>query len=433
MNATAASINFATYITGTDYLDALASDSSGDFYVTGQTSELNLPVQTNAFQKAIVPSQNCTCDAGYIVKIDGQRKSALAATYLSGTTIAQQIGTVFTAIGLDNHSNVFVGGGATATPDFPLQNPFVTTLQFTTAASGTVLAEMNPDFSGLLFGSYLSATSGQLAGSQFGSLTVDSQDNLIVAGQTFSPSFPVTPNSFQTALPNTNPLQTSLHGFISKINVSTPAPSVCLNPLGVNFGAALVNTSTSQTLTITNCGNAALQFSSIASSDPTVTAAQSCGAIQPGNSCNLQLTFTPTASTAVSGTITLTDNAAISQQTVTFAGNVGAPRITFPTTFTASDLVVGTQAEFFISFINQGTGNWIVGSAAASGDGDQRDATDNDVFKRTAYFTAESSSCGCSANRRNTSYRGEPISRWRELESVPVNDLLRNAKCRFAA
>ena len=190
LNATAASINFATYITGTDYLDALASDSLSDFYVTEQTSELNLPVQTNAFQKAIVPSQNCTCDAGYIVKIDGQRKSALAATYLSGTTIAQQIGTVFTAIGLDNHSNVFVGGGATATPDFPLQNPFVTTLQFTTAASGTVLAEMNPDFSGLLFGSYLSATSGQLAGSQFGSLTVDSQDNLIVAGQTFSPSFP---------------------------------------------------------------------------------------------------------------------------------------------------------------------------------------------------------------------------------------------------
>jgi hypothetical protein len=367
LNATATALNYATYIVGTDYVGGLAVDSRGDSYITGRTSELDLPVTANAYQKTIVPTQNCTCNAGFVLKLDGQGKSVLAATYLSGTTSFGNEGTTFTGIALDSRSNVFVGG-MTGSTNFPLQNPILSTLQFSVSVFGLVLAEMNPDLSSLLFGSFLSATD-TLGGSQFTGLAIDFQDNLIVTGETLSKEFPTTQNSFQPILPaSPNPLVTENHGFISKLNMATTAPSVCLNPLSVNFGSILVNTSTSQTLNVTNCGNAPLQLSTVTSSLTTVTAMQSCGAIAPGSSCGVQLTFTPIDTSTSSGSITLTDNAAIPHQTVSFIGAGGLPRVLFPRAISASDLLVGTQAEFFISFINRGTGNWIVSNVTTTGD-----------------------------------------------------------------
>src|SRR5271155_3046858 len=55
LNANATALNFATYLTGTDSAVGPAVDAGGDFYVAGFTSELNLPVSANAYQKTIVP------------------------------------------------------------------------------------------------------------------------------------------------------------------------------------------------------------------------------------------------------------------------------------------------------------------------------------------------------------------------------------------
>jgi hypothetical protein len=82
LNAAATSLNYATYITGTDSASNLVVDSQGNSYVIGSTSQINLPVSANAYQKTLFLGPSCSCSSGYIMKIDGQGKSVLAATYL---------------------------------------------------------------------------------------------------------------------------------------------------------------------------------------------------------------------------------------------------------------------------------------------------------------------------------------------------------------
>ena len=88
LNPTASSINFATYLPGADTAGGMTTDTEGNFYILGMTSETNLPVSANAYQKQIIPSSTCTCDAGYVLKVDSQAKTILAATYLSGASRA---------------------------------------------------------------------------------------------------------------------------------------------------------------------------------------------------------------------------------------------------------------------------------------------------------------------------------------------------------
>jgi hypothetical protein len=278
LNSTATGLNYATYIPGTDYVGGAVVDPSGDVYLTGYTSESNLPVSANAYQKSIIQGPTCACQGGYILKLAGNGTSVIAATYLGGTPIAQKLGTLFDSIALDSNSNVFVGGN-TFSADFPLVDPFVSPLQFFDFADGLVVAGLNQDLSRLIFGSFLSSflsTLGQNEGAQFSGLTVDSQSNLIVIGDTTSTNFPTTKNSFRTSIPpQQNP---PTHGFISKLNLAVPAPSVCFSPAAINFGTgSIVN------LNITNCGNATLQIASVTSSSSSVVPAQSCASIHSQN------------------------------------------------------------------------------------------------------------------------------------------------------
>ena len=200
--------------------------------------------------------------------MDSQGRNVLAASYLAGTPIPQQLGTLLTHISLDSNSNVLVGGN-TFSADFPLKSPFVSTLQFSTLAEGLILAQLSPDLSSLAFSSFLSSSSGQLAGSQLTGLTTDSQDNAIVTGTTFSRTFPTTQGSFQPALPGTaNSLSIPLHSFISKLDLVTPAPSVCFDSWNFSFGSVPANTSKTSPMNLMNCGNAPLHLGSLVSSDP---------------------------------------------------------------------------------------------------------------------------------------------------------------------
>jgi hypothetical protein len=137
----------------------MAVDNSGNLYLAGSTSETTLPVSTNAYQKALIPGQNCTCNDGFIVKLNPQGTSILAASYLGGTPSQGNGGTSFTSIALDSHSNVFVGG-ATGSTNFPLQDPFTTEWEYSSSEWEMVLAEMRPDLSSVSFGSFVSSIAG---------------------------------------------------------------------------------------------------------------------------------------------------------------------------------------------------------------------------------------------------------------------------------
>jgi len=125
-----------------------------------------------------------------------------------------------------------------------------------------------------------------------------------------------------------------------------PAPAVTLIPGSLNFGNVTEGTSPQQSISVQNSGTATLHITSVAisganandysSSSPTCTSP-----IAVNSSCTVIVTFTPLASGVRSATLTLTDDAPNSPQTVALNGtgvSVGPgisfspPTPSFPTT-----------------------------------------------------------------------------------------------------
>jgi len=103
-------------------------------------------------------------------------------------------------------------------------------------------------------------------------------------------------------------------------------PAVSLSPTSLTWGKVLVgNTGAKKIVTVTNTGNATLDITSItASSEFAVVAASkklNCGStLAAGASCEFKVDFSPTQTGVVTGTVTLTDNASNSPQTVSLTG-----------------------------------------------------------------------------------------------------------------
>jgi hypothetical protein len=97
---------------------------------------------------------------------------------------------------------------------------------------------------------------------------------------------------------------------------------VVLSANSLHFGIVAVgSTSTAQTLTIINRLSVPLTFTSIAISEPFAIARNTCGAsIAAGAICKIGVTFSPKVAGAAVGTLTFTDNAATSPQTVKLSG-----------------------------------------------------------------------------------------------------------------
>lgn len=106
------------------------------------------------------------------------------------------------------------------------------------------------------------------------------------------------------------------------------APAVSLSPTSLTFGdQATGTTSGAQQVTVTNSGTGPLILSSIQTTSQ-FAATNTCGApVAPAGSCTIQVTFTPSASGAQTGTLTIADNAPDSPQVVTLAGNAASQGI----------------------------------------------------------------------------------------------------------
>ncbi|MCF7796925.1 MAG: FG-GAP-like repeat-containing protein [Lentisphaeria bacterium] len=88
----------------------------------------------------------------------------------------------------------------------------------------------------------------------------------------------------------------------------------------LDFGNAQVNASSEQTVTVTNNGNITLSISDITCNPSEYAISPTTAEITAGNDQVFTVTLTPTATGAVPGTITFTDNALDSPQAITVTG-----------------------------------------------------------------------------------------------------------------
>jgi len=103
------------------------------------------------------------------------------------------------------------------------------------------------------------------------------------------------------------------------------APVVSLSVTSLTFTNQMANsTSPSQAVTLSNTGNLALSVSSVAISGTNggdFAETNTCGSsVAAGANCTINVTFTPTAGGTRTGTVTITDNASGSAQTVSLTG-----------------------------------------------------------------------------------------------------------------
>jgi hypothetical protein len=150
------------------------------------------------------------------------------------------------------------------------------------------------------------------------------------------------------------------------------APVASLSVSALTFAAQLVNTtSVAQSTTLTNTGDATLNLSGILAS-ANFSQSNNCGAsLAPGAGCIISMTFTPTATGARSGALTITDDpVAGGQQTVTLNGTGVAPVATLsPASLSfANQAVNTTSATQTATLTNSGTAALAISSINMTGD-----------------------------------------------------------------
>jgi subtilase family serine protease len=100
--------------------------------------------------------------------------------------------------------------------------------------------------------------------------------------------------------------------------------TLTVSPSSLAFPSTVVGaTAAKKPVTVTNKGSSSVNISSIATSGDfaLATSSKPCGStLAAGKSCTIEVTFTPTKVGALTGTLTITDNASGSPQTVALSG-----------------------------------------------------------------------------------------------------------------
>ena len=112
-----------------------------------------------------------------------------------------------------------------------------------------------------------------------------------------------------------------LAAYIANPTAAGGSPTAQLSPTALTFPATAVGKSASvQPFTITNTGSANLIVSSVASNNAEFSLVSVCGTIAAGASCDVSAGFSPSATGARSGILTVSHNAAGANSTVAVSG-----------------------------------------------------------------------------------------------------------------
>jgi hypothetical protein len=313
INPTGTGLIYSSYLggTNTDIANAIAVDSSGSAYVTGQTCSLDFPL-ANPLQAA----SGGNCDA-FISKV-----STLAGVALNPA------GLVFSAQSV----------GTTSQP----QTVTVTNEGGPLTINGITLTGTNAS----AFAETTTCGSSLPAGGQ------------CTISVTFTPTT-IGTSVAQVAISDTAP------GSPQVISLSGSTSTLELSATNLAFGNQDVGVASSvQTVTATNQGPIAITFSSIVASGA-FSETDDCtkAPLQPGTNCTINVTFTPQAAGSSIGALTLSDNAPGSPQIVMLTGTgVGVQNdFTMSAQPPSATISAGQTADFTLTLTPTGTFSQAVG------------------------------------------------------------------------
>src|SRR5579883_2486487 len=169
---------YSTYLggMGDDHGRAIAVDSAGNAYVTGDTTSTDFPT-AKPFQGSSGGNQDA-----FVSKISPDGRTLVYSTYLGGS--GGVVGSVESGSGIvvDAAGNAYVTG-TTGSSNFPVVNALQPS---SSGGMDGFLTKLNPAGSGLVYSTYLGGSSIDFNTA----VAVDSQGNAYVTGYTVSTDFP---------------------------------------------------------------------------------------------------------------------------------------------------------------------------------------------------------------------------------------------------
>jgi Abnormal spindle-like microcephaly-assoc'd, ASPM-SPD-2-Hydin len=422
------SLAYSSYLGGseTDTGQSVWFDAVNEIYVTGTTTSWDFPWQDN-FQPF-----NGDSDA-FVTMLDPTSSAAASLLYstpLGGTApVGVTAGSSGNAVTVDPSGNVYVVGGTT-TADFPtaensmngiqplqpmcascqLSPPqddgFVVKIMPISMASPSV--SFNPDGISVNFGTPLTlGTSAQLSVkisntgdnplsiSSIGIIGPNSSD--FSALQTTScqgPGIEIAPASSCNLAIQFAPTVVGLEGAFLSLTDNAPGspqvlallgsgagPLAVISPSSVNFGSVSVGTTPSQAITLTNQGNQTLIITGIAVGGNNIPqfppSADTCpAALSAGASCELVISFVPSAVGTFTAVLNITDNSgtvsnAMQMIPLTGTATPAAPLLNIsPTALAFAAQAVGsTSGNQVVTVVNQGSGTLNISAIAVTGSG----------------------------------------------------------------
>jgi hypothetical protein len=137
---------------------------------------------------------------------------------------------------------------------------------------------------------------------------------------------------------------------------ASPQLQLKIHPHKINFGKARPLSSVSHTVTLTNHGSGQIMVGSLtlAGGVFSVPVKVCSGALNPGASCSVPITFRPVSDGAQSGVLQVVDNASGSPQLVTLRGRGKGAPIASPQTFVVSGTMLTPRQAHTATGLNNG-------------------------------------------------------------------------------
>jgi Abnormal spindle-like microcephaly-assoc'd, ASPM-SPD-2-Hydin/Beta-propeller repeat len=406
-----ASVTYSTYLggTGSDNGFAIKTDASGNAYVAGTTASSDFAgAGTLKSLGAFQPALSNTAGNAFVAKLNPAGTGAadlLYATYFggngNGTTTPVPDQGFGIAIDSSNPPNAYIAGQTNSSdlPVFPKAPASPTAFQ--TSLNGTsdayvaklaliptlaiVPASLDFGFQPLAATSVpktVTVTNNNNVTVNFSSIATtgtnsadfakasDTCSPSVAAGAqctvsvTFTPSVAAAESATLVFTDDdvNSPQNVSLSG-----TGSNTAPGVGLAPTSLAFGGQLLTTtSASQTVTLTNNGNAPLTINSISTSLSDFAETNTCPAspatLAAGANCTISVTFAPTAVGARTAKLTITDDASGSPHTLPLTGTGWDFTLTAPASVSVK---AGKSVNFNVTMTPAGGFNQAVALACS--------------------------------------------------------------------
>jgi hypothetical protein len=291
LNATGNALIYSTFLGGSnmELAGGLALDSAGNVYVTGSTISLDFPTTPGAL-KTVSDGND-----GFVTKLNPTGSALVYSTFIGGSGSDGVSG-----IALDSSGNAFLTG-STSSQDFPTTVGAIDST-YNGGAVDAYVAELSPDGSALLYGTYLGGADSDNAND----VALGPGGSVYVTGQTMSTDFPTTAGAFDR-IRNGDPQVSSQDAFVARLTPASgpPAPA-SLSSLSVNPASVVGGNPSGGTVALTATAPAGGAIVTLSSNNAAASVPASV-TISQGSSATFPIA-TSAVSAATTAAITATYN-----------------------------------------------------------------------------------------------------------------------------